>query len=135
MDILRKAKNPGWTSEQLNVIVGSKTINEKAMAMQTYTKTNQDQRIPTVLTDYNSPQAQDKTSENVQHTKTKTTRSYTHTPLTKKRAAGRAPPPPGTTYPSLMPQVDHTDRPTSTNPDNLLRTLLVIPTHNTIPSK
>jgi len=25
MDILRKAKNPGWTSEQLNFIVGSKT--------------------------------------------------------------------------------------------------------------
>jgi hypothetical protein len=31
MDILRKAKSPGWTSEQLNFIVGSKTINEKAM--------------------------------------------------------------------------------------------------------
>jgi ribonuclease HI len=31
MDILRKAKKPGWTSDQLNFIVGSKTINEKAM--------------------------------------------------------------------------------------------------------
>jgi hypothetical protein len=31
MDILRKAKKPGWTSDQLNFIVGSKTINENAM--------------------------------------------------------------------------------------------------------
>ncbi len=31
MDILRKAKKPGWTSDQLNFIVGSKTINEKTM--------------------------------------------------------------------------------------------------------
>jgi hypothetical protein len=31
MKILRKAKKPGWTSEQLNFIVGSKTINENAM--------------------------------------------------------------------------------------------------------
>jgi hypothetical protein len=31
MDILRKSKGPGWNSEQLNFIVGSKTINEKAM--------------------------------------------------------------------------------------------------------
>ena len=31
MNILRKAKNPGWTSDQLNFIVGSKTINENAM--------------------------------------------------------------------------------------------------------
>ena len=31
MDILRKAKRPGWTSDQLNFIVGSKSINEKAM--------------------------------------------------------------------------------------------------------
>jgi hypothetical protein len=30
MNILRKAKNPGWTSDQLNFIVGSKTINENA---------------------------------------------------------------------------------------------------------
>jgi hypothetical protein len=31
MDIQQKTKSPGWTSEQLNFIVGSKTINEKAM--------------------------------------------------------------------------------------------------------
>ena len=31
MSILRKAKKPGWTSDQLNFIVGSKTINENAM--------------------------------------------------------------------------------------------------------
>jgi len=31
MDIIRRAKNPGWTSEQLNFIVGSKTINEEDM--------------------------------------------------------------------------------------------------------
>ena len=31
MNILRKAKKPGWTSDQLNFILGSKTINEKAM--------------------------------------------------------------------------------------------------------
>jgi hypothetical protein len=31
MDILRKAKEPGWTSEQINVTVGSKTINENVM--------------------------------------------------------------------------------------------------------
>ena len=31
MNILRKFKNPGWTSDQLNFIVGSKSINEKAM--------------------------------------------------------------------------------------------------------
>jgi hypothetical protein len=31
MDILRKTKKPGWTSDQLNFIVGSKTINENAM--------------------------------------------------------------------------------------------------------
>ena len=31
MDIIRRTKNPGWTSEQLNFIVGSKTINEEAM--------------------------------------------------------------------------------------------------------
>jgi hypothetical protein len=31
MKILRKAKKPGWTSEQLNFIVDSKTINENAM--------------------------------------------------------------------------------------------------------
>jgi len=31
MNILRKAKKPGWTSDQLNFIVGSKTINENAM--------------------------------------------------------------------------------------------------------
>jgi hypothetical protein len=31
MHILRKDKNPAWTSEQLNFIVGSKTIIEKSM--------------------------------------------------------------------------------------------------------
>jgi hypothetical protein len=31
MEILRKAKKPGWTTDQLNFIVGSKTINENAM--------------------------------------------------------------------------------------------------------
>ena len=31
MEILRKAKKTGWTTEQLNFIVGSKTINENAM--------------------------------------------------------------------------------------------------------
>ena len=31
MNTLRRAKNPGWTSEQLNFIVVSKTINEEAM--------------------------------------------------------------------------------------------------------
>jgi hypothetical protein len=31
MNILRKAKKPGWTSDQLNFIVGSKTINENTM--------------------------------------------------------------------------------------------------------
>jgi hypothetical protein len=31
MNILRKSKKPGWTSDQLNFIVGSKTINENAM--------------------------------------------------------------------------------------------------------
>jgi hypothetical protein len=31
MNILRKAKKPGWTSDQLNFIVDSKTINENAM--------------------------------------------------------------------------------------------------------
>jgi hypothetical protein len=31
MNILRKAKNPGWTSDHLNFIVGSKTINENAI--------------------------------------------------------------------------------------------------------
>ena len=31
MNILRKAKKTGWTSDQLNFIVGSKTINENAM--------------------------------------------------------------------------------------------------------
>ena len=31
MNILRKTKNPGWTSDQLKFIVGSKSINEKAM--------------------------------------------------------------------------------------------------------
>jgi hypothetical protein len=31
MKILRKAKKPGWTSDQLNFIVGSTTINENAM--------------------------------------------------------------------------------------------------------
>jgi hypothetical protein len=31
MNILRKVKKPGWTSDQLNFIVGSKTINENAM--------------------------------------------------------------------------------------------------------
>jgi hypothetical protein len=90
MDIQQKTKSPGWTSEQSNFIVGSKTINEKAMdtnlekiginqknkkkskmqqsrktstvsstsskpTMQTYTKTNQDQRILTARRDYNSP--------------------------------------------------------------------------------
>jgi hypothetical protein len=31
MNILRKAKNPGWTSDQLNFIVGSKSINKNVM--------------------------------------------------------------------------------------------------------
>jgi hypothetical protein len=31
LNILRKAKKPGWTTDQLNFIVGSKTINENAM--------------------------------------------------------------------------------------------------------
>jgi hypothetical protein len=31
MNIFRKAKNPGWTSDQLNFIVGSKSINENVM--------------------------------------------------------------------------------------------------------
>jgi hypothetical protein len=31
MNILRKAKKPGWTSDQINFIVGSKTINENDM--------------------------------------------------------------------------------------------------------
>jgi hypothetical protein len=31
MNILRKAKKPGWTSDQLNFIVGFKTINENVM--------------------------------------------------------------------------------------------------------
>jgi hypothetical protein len=31
MEILRKAKKTGWTTDQLNFIVGSKTINENAM--------------------------------------------------------------------------------------------------------
>jgi len=31
MDIIRRTKNPGWTSEHLNFIVDSKTINEEAM--------------------------------------------------------------------------------------------------------
>ena len=31
MNILRKTKKPGWTSEQINFIVGSKTINENTM--------------------------------------------------------------------------------------------------------
>jgi hypothetical protein len=31
MSILRKAKKPGWTSDQLNFIVGSKTINENVI--------------------------------------------------------------------------------------------------------
>jgi hypothetical protein len=31
MNILRKAKKTGWTSDQFNFIVGSKTINENAM--------------------------------------------------------------------------------------------------------
>jgi hypothetical protein len=31
MNILRKVKNPGWTSEQIHFIVGSKTINESVM--------------------------------------------------------------------------------------------------------
>jgi hypothetical protein len=31
MKILRKAKKPGWTSDRLNFIVGSKTINENDM--------------------------------------------------------------------------------------------------------
>ena len=31
MEILRRAKKPGWTTDQLNFIVGSKTINENAM--------------------------------------------------------------------------------------------------------
>ena len=31
MDILIKARYTGWTSEQLNFIVGSKSIHEKAM--------------------------------------------------------------------------------------------------------
>ena len=34
MNILRKAKNPGWTSDQLNFIVGSISINKKAMSPQ-----------------------------------------------------------------------------------------------------
>ena len=31
MNIIRRAKTPGWTSEQLNFFVGSKTINEEVM--------------------------------------------------------------------------------------------------------
>jgi hypothetical protein len=31
LNILRKAKKPGWTTDQLNFIVGSKTINENTM--------------------------------------------------------------------------------------------------------
>jgi hypothetical protein len=31
INVLRKAKNPGWTSEQINFIVDSKTINESVM--------------------------------------------------------------------------------------------------------
>ena len=31
MNILRKAKNPGWTSDQINFIVVSKSINENGM--------------------------------------------------------------------------------------------------------
>jgi hypothetical protein len=31
MNILRKAKKTGWTSDQLNFTVGSKTINENVM--------------------------------------------------------------------------------------------------------
>jgi hypothetical protein len=31
MNILRKTKKPGWTSDQLNFIVGSKSINENVM--------------------------------------------------------------------------------------------------------
>jgi len=33
INILRKAKNPGWTSEQINfiIVVDSKTINENVM--------------------------------------------------------------------------------------------------------
>jgi hypothetical protein len=31
LNILRKAKKPGWTTDQLNFIVGSKTIHEHAM--------------------------------------------------------------------------------------------------------
>jgi hypothetical protein len=31
MNILRKTKNLGWTSDQLNFIVGSKSINENVM--------------------------------------------------------------------------------------------------------
>jgi hypothetical protein len=31
LNILRKAKKPGWTTDQLNFIVGSKNINENVM--------------------------------------------------------------------------------------------------------
>jgi hypothetical protein len=52
---------------------------------------------------------------------------HTHTSSSKKRAAGRVPPPPGSAYPSLIPQVDYTDGPTPVNPTKPPRTLLVIP--------
>jgi hypothetical protein len=38
---------------------------------------------------------------------------HIHTSRTKKRAVDRAPEPPGSAYPSLMPQVDYTDGPNS----------------------
>ncbi len=85
---LRKPKDTGWTSEHLNFIVVSKSINEEAM----------DQNL-------------DKISENAQHTKTETTTNHSQTthwhPTPKKHVTDHTPQPREdaclVTYPRELP--------------------------------
>jgi hypothetical protein len=160
MNRLRKAKNPGWTSEQINFEVGSKTINESVMdtsldKIGINQKNTQKIKVTTaksnfldllnILKTYYANTHQDKPKL----TDTEGTGRLQLTVDTRKTLGKRPPhhqnlpephtcsPPPQKrhkSYPSLIPKVDYTEGPTPDNPSKPSRTLLQIPTHNYIPS-
>ena len=59
-------------------------------------------------------------------------KTHSHTSHTKKNTSSHSPHPHGNSYPSLIPKVNYTDGPATTNLTKPPRTLLVISTHKNI---
>jgi hypothetical protein len=158
MNTPRKEKTPGWTSEQLNFIVGSKSINEKTMDINlekiginqknkekikaATAKTNIHSLLHILKAYYaNTHQDQPKPTEIEGSEKLQLaidTRQTLGKPLPYTH---QNPSPPeerhteqpssrsDKTYTSLLPQVNYTDGPTSNSPPRPTRSLLKAPPH------